>query len=200
MRRAGASLVPAAAREATERATAGAKAAAAAVAVQAILVLLRRLAEGVLRLAAIGDAAARAAAKEQQHEEDDEAPEDDLGEAPAAERGRQRVALQGGALCGGEAKRLQDGVGGERLARRPDDLARALARGLLAVEAFLRRDAGADVVGVGRALVALEPPVELAEDVGDPADVVVELAVEDALVADRVAEGVGRAGDRRAPA
>src|SRR5436190_2088102 len=103
-------------------------------------------------------------------------------------------------LVGSEAKCVQYRVGRERLARRPDDFARPLTPGLFAVQPLRRRRAGADVVGVGRALVAGEAPIELTEDEGDLADVVVELLVEDAFVLDAVAERLRRAGDRRRPA
>src|SRR6185369_11105460 len=49
----------------------------------------------------------------------------------------------------------------ERFARRPDDLLRALTLGALAVQPLRRSPAGAGVVGVGGALVARQPPVEL---------------------------------------
>src|ERR1700712_1253697 len=120
-------LVPAAAGKAAERAAAAAIAAAAPLAVQAILVLLRGVAEGVASLAAIAGAAAAAATKEQQDQDDDEDPEEDLAEQRALEGGRQGIALQRRALVGRESEGVQNGLGRERLAGRPDDLLRALA-------------------------------------------------------------------------
>src|SRR5664279_3556156 len=102
--------------------------------------------------------------------------------------------------CRDRGERPRSRRGRQRLATRPDDFLAVLARRLLAVEALRRGGARADVVAVGGALILLQPPVKLAENIRDLAGVVVELAIENVLVLAALAEGLRRAGDRNRPA